>query len=148
VLFLMGRSEDAVASIEELLDSIDPEPTMDWAWWIVPTAIVLSEVGRGREVLALGGEHLPSRWIQAARLWASGELSGAADRFKEIGSVADEAYARMREAERLIATGRRADAEPFLARALALSRGMGATALIRDLERLLGPSAWGRSQGA
>ncbi|MFN2491205.1 MAG: hypothetical protein ABR529_16045, partial [Actinomycetota bacterium] len=148
VLFLMGRSEDAVASIEELLDSIDPEPTMDWAWWIVPTAIVLSEVGRAQEILALGGKDLPSRWIQAARLWASGDLSGAVDRFEEIGSAADEAYARIREAERLVATGRRAEAEPFLARVLELSQGMRATGFISHAGRLLAAIAWDRSTGA
>ncbi len=36
VLFLMGRTEEAVASIEEILGSIGPKPAMDWAWWIVP----------------------------------------------------------------------------------------------------------------
>jgi class 3 adenylate cyclase/tetratricopeptide (TPR) repeat protein len=148
ILFLMGRTEEAVASIEEILESIHPKPAIDWAWWIVPAAIVLSEVGRAKEILALGGSDLPSRWIQAARLWASGDLSGAADRFQEIGSAADEAYARLREAERLVAAGQRTEAEPFLARALELSRGMRATALISHAERLLAPRVWEESTGA
>jgi class 3 adenylate cyclase/tetratricopeptide (TPR) repeat protein len=141
VLLHMGRTEDAVVPIEEILESIGREPAMDWAWWIVPAAIVLSEVGRASDILAIGGEDLPSRWIQAARLWASGDLAGAAERFEDIGSAGDEAYARVREAERLVAAGHRAEAEPFLSRALELYRGMGATAFIREAERLLAPPA-------
>jgi class 3 adenylate cyclase/tetratricopeptide (TPR) repeat protein len=141
VLFHMGRVEDAVATIDEILRSVGPEPVMDWSWWIVPAAMVLTEVGRGAEILALGGDDLRSRWIQAARLWASGDHAGAAERFDEIGSAPDEAYARVKEAERLIAAGRRAEAEPFLSRALELYRGMGATAFIREAERLLAPPA-------
>jgi class 3 adenylate cyclase/tetratricopeptide (TPR) repeat protein len=141
VLFLIGRTEEAVTSIQEILDSVDPRPVMDWSWWIVPAAIVLTEVGRTEEILAMGGEDLPSRWIQAGRLWASGDLTGAADRFEEMGVGPDEAYARVREAGRLIAAGRRAEAEPFLSRALELYRMMGATAFIQEAERLLAPPA-------
>jgi class 3 adenylate cyclase len=141
VLFLIGRTEEAVNSIQEILDSVDPKPAMDWSWWIVPAAIVLTEVGRGDEILALGGEDLPSRWIQAGRLWAAGDLEGAADRFEEMGVGPDEAYARLKEAERLIAAGHRAEAEPFLSRALELYRQMGATAFIQEAERLLAPPA-------
>ena len=114
---------------------------LQWAWWIVPAAIVLSRVGRGEEILALGGRELPCHWIEAARLWASGDLAAAADRFEEIGSAADEAFARAEEAERLISQGRRAEAELFSSRALELYRGMGATAFIREAETLLAPSA-------
>jgi class 3 adenylate cyclase/tetratricopeptide (TPR) repeat protein len=141
VQLLTGRLDEAVGSIDEILGSIDPRPVMDWSWWIVPAAIVLTEVGRAEEILALGGEDLPSRWIQAGRLWASGDRAAAADRFEEIGSAPDEAYARVKEAERLVAAGRRAEAEPFLSRALELFRGMGATAFIRDAELLLAPPA-------
>jgi tetratricopeptide (TPR) repeat protein len=141
VLLLLGRTDEATASIQEILDSLDPVPGMDWAWWIVAAAIVLAEVGRAEEILTLGGEDLPSRWVVAARHWANGDLPGAADVLEEIGSAPDEAHARTREAERLISSGHRAAAEPFLSRALELYRGMGATALIREAERLLAPPA-------
>jgi class 3 adenylate cyclase/tetratricopeptide (TPR) repeat protein len=141
VLMLMGRVDEAVASIQEILDTIEPTPAMDWAWWIVPATVVLAEVGRAEEILTMGGEDLPSRWVVAARQWANGDLPGAADVFEEIGSAPDEAHARTKEAERLISSGHRAAAEPFLSRALELYRGMGATALIREGERLLAPPA-------
>jgi class 3 adenylate cyclase/tetratricopeptide (TPR) repeat protein len=139
-LLLSGELEQSVATIEEILGSIG-RPDTDWGWWISQAAIVLTDAGRGAELLELGGGDLPSRWIAAARSWASGDLSGAADRFAEIGSAADEVYARERAAERLIADGRRADAEPHVARALELSRMMGATRFVREAERLLAPSA-------
>jgi class 3 adenylate cyclase len=139
---LEGRMEDAVASIEEILDSVDREhPGMDWAWWIVPSSVVLTEVGRADEIIGLPGGDLPSRWIRAARLWASGDLGGAADRFEEIGSAPDEAHARLRHAERLAEEGRRAEAEAPLARSLALFRGMGATRFVREAEQLLAQPA-------
>jgi hypothetical protein len=43
----------------------------------------------------------------------------------------------MTQAERLVAAGRRDEAQPFLSRALELYRTMGATAFIRDAEGLL-----------
>jgi tetratricopeptide (TPR) repeat protein len=141
VLMLLGQTDEAVASIDEILDSVDSTPSMDWAWWIVPAAIVLADVDRGEEILALGGAELPSRWVQAGRLWAAGDLAGAADLFAEIGSAPDEAYARQREAERLVAAGRRAEAEAFLSGALELYRMMGATAFIQEAEQLLAPPA-------
>jgi class 3 adenylate cyclase/tetratricopeptide (TPR) repeat protein len=137
ILLLTARTEEAVASIDEILGIVDRKPTMDWAWWIVPASIILTHAGRGAEILALGGENVPSRWIEAARLWASGNLAGAGDRFEEIGSAADEVYARIGASRRLLAEDRRAGAEPFLARALELSERMGASALTQEVRQLL-----------
>ena len=148
VLLLNGRTDDAVASIQEILDLAEPAPAMDWAWWIVSAAIVLTEVDRADEILALGGAELPSRWIQAARAWASGDLRLAAERFREIGSVSDEAFARMKLAERLIADGNAADADRELGRAVDLFRSVGATAYLRKAEAVLASSAEERSAGA
>jgi class 3 adenylate cyclase/tetratricopeptide (TPR) repeat protein len=142
VLFMSGRLDDSVTIAEEILRTIDPgRPGLEWAWWIVPVAVIFTAVGRADEILALGGEEVPSRWVTAARAWAAGDLARAADVFEEIGSAPDETYARLREAERLVAAGRRAEAEPFLSRALELSREMGASAFIREAEQLLAPPA-------
>jgi class 3 adenylate cyclase/tetratricopeptide (TPR) repeat protein len=141
LLFLTGRPDEAEAIVDEMLATIDPRPTLDWAWWFLSAAIVLTDVGRAQDLLGLGGEDLPTGWVQAGRRWAMGDLAGAADRLQEVGSAPDEAYARLREAERLVAAGRRAEAEPFLSRALELFREMGATASIREAELLLAPPA-------
>jgi tetratricopeptide (TPR) repeat protein len=139
-LLAAGRGEEAEALISEILER-GAEPSLDWAWWILQASIVLTARGRGDDLLALGGEGLPSAWVRAARLWASGDLPEAADLLEEMGAAPDEAYARMKEAERLTAAGRRADAEPFLARALELFRTMGATGSVLEAERLLAPPA-------
>jgi len=141
LLFLTGRLDEAEATVDEMLENVDPRPTLDWSWWFLSAAIVLTDVGRAQDLLDLGGEDLPTGWVQAGRLWATGDLAGAADRLQEVGSAPDEAYARVKEAERLIAAGRRAEAEPFLSRALELYRGMGATAFTREAELLLAPPA-------
>jgi tetratricopeptide (TPR) repeat protein len=140
-LLAAGRREEAGADVSEILERNAAEPSLDWSWWILQASIVLTEHGRGDDLLALGGEDLPSDWVRAARLWASGDLAGAADLLEKMGAAPDEAYARMKEAERLIAAGRRTDAEPFLARALELYRTMGADGSIREAERLLAPPA-------
>jgi tetratricopeptide (TPR) repeat protein len=145
ILLQVGRREEAAAGIEEVLATMGPEgvpePVMDWTWWMVPAAVVLTDLGRADELLALGGEEVPSRWIRAARRWAMGDLPGAADLFDTIGAAVEEAAARRLQAERLIADGRRAEAEPFLARALEMFREMGATAYLQQAERLLAPPA-------
>ena len=141
-----GRGEEAEAVVSEILDRNAAEPSLDWSWWILQASIVLTAQGRGNDLLALGGEHLPSDWVRAARLWASDDFAGAADLLREMGAAPDEAYARMKLADRLIAAGRRPEAEPALSRALELFRMMGATAWIGEAERLLAPA--GRTIGA
>ena len=141
IVFHLGRPDEAQAAIDEILASIGPEPVIGWSWWIVPATVVLSGVGRSEDILRLGGEELPSRWIKAARRWAKDDFAGAADLFDEIGSASDEAAARAAAAEVLVASGRRGEAAPSLARALELYRGMGATRWIQDTERLLAPPA-------
>ena len=141
LLFLTGRPDEAEAMVDEMLATIDPRPTLDWAWWFLSAAIVLMDVGRAQDLLDLGGEDLPTGWVQAGRRWAMGDLAGAAECLQEVGSAPDEAYARLREAERLVAAERHAEAEPFLSRALELNRGMGATAFILEAEEMLAPPA-------
>ncbi len=140
VLLVAGRGEEAEAVISEILE-LGAEPSLDWAWWILQASVVLTARGRGDDLLALGGESLPSDWVRAARLWASDDFTGAADLLREMGAAPDEAYARMQHADRLIAEGRRPEAEPALSRALELFRMMGATGWIGEAERLLAPPA-------
>ena len=59
------------------------------------------------------------------------------DLFGEIGSLPDEALARLRAAEKLVAAGRHAEADEQLARALAFWRSVRATRYIREGEALL-----------
>ena len=140
-LHFSGRADEAERVVDEIVDLNGGAPSLDWAWWILPATIVLSDAGRADELLGMGGAELPSGWVRAARAWASGNLAGAADELREMGAGPDEGYARLREAQRLVAAGRRDEAEPSLSRALELFRGMGATPLIREAEALLATSA-------
>jgi hypothetical protein len=82
-----------------------------------------------------------TRWLDAAGTYASGAFEEAADVYAEIGSVPDEAFARLRAAEALVAAGRRPEADAQLQQALAFYRSVGATVYIREAESLFAVSA-------
>jgi tetratricopeptide (TPR) repeat protein len=140
-LLANGRTQQAAARASELLAALAEHgaiPTSpDWSGAL---AIVLHALGRGGELVELvAGIASPTRWLQAATAIAAGELELAADRYAEIGSRPDEAYARLLAAERLLVAGRPADAQ--LAAAVAFYREVGAVAHLRQAEALLGASA-------
>jgi class 3 adenylate cyclase/tetratricopeptide (TPR) repeat protein len=104
---------------------------------------VFMRLGRGDEVLAaLEAESRSiTPWHEAARRLASGDLVDAAAIFAEIGSVPDEAYARLKAAEAFVATGDRAAADRELALALPAFAHLGAIAWTAEAESLLAESA-------
>ncbi|HEX5937684.1 MAG TPA: adenylate/guanylate cyclase domain-containing protein [Actinomycetota bacterium] len=140
VLLLLGRTDEAAAATDEILRFVDSTESLEDVWWVVQTTLVLSATGRADEALRRLSAR-GSRWASAARAWAAGELAAAADHFHEIGVVPDEAYALLRLAEQLIDEGRRAEADPYLARARELYSTMGATPYVARAEQLLATSA-------
>jgi class 3 adenylate cyclase len=78
--------------------------------------------------------------IKAARAVLDGDFIGAAVLFAELGSVPEEAYARLRAAECFVIEARRAEADEQLAKALAFYRSVGATRYIVEGEALLAAS--------
>ncbi len=72
---------------------------------------------------------------------ASGDLAEAAELCARIGALPDEAYARLRAAEELIAAGRRPEAGAQLAQALVFHHSVAATAYVHRGEALLRASA-------
>jgi hypothetical protein len=100
--------------------------------WSGPLAIVLEAAGRSAELRRLTATvRSPARWLLAASAVADGDFRAAADRYAEIGSRPDEAFARLRAAKRLLAAGHRAEAASQLERALAFYREVAATAYLR-----------------
>jgi hypothetical protein len=79
-------------------------------------------------------------WLDAVAAFAAGSFREAAGLYARIGSLPDEADARLRAAGALVAAGRRAEAKAELALALAFYGGAGAEARIRDAEALLAPA--------
>ena len=79
---------------------------------------------------------LRSRWIEAAEAFAAGDLVRVADLYGEGGHGPLEAFIRLRAAESLAATGRRAEAEAQLEPALAYFRSVDSTWFAREAESL------------
>ena len=83
---------------------------------------------------------LPSRWLDAAKAYAARDFLGAAERYREIGSRPDEADARVRAAEMLLAEGRTHDARNELDAALAFWRTVEARGYAKSAEMLFAAS--------
>ena len=83
-----------------------------------------------------------SRWLKAGRKILDGHFEQAATTFDEIGSVPDEAEARLRAGQALLAEGRRAKAGEQFERALAFYREVGATRYASQCEQAFADTAW------
>jgi hypothetical protein len=80
-------------------------------------------------------------WHEAARCVASDDPAGAAEVYGQIGSVPDEAYARLRAAKKCVAAGDRAGADRQLGLAQPVFAELRATAWSAEAEELLAASA-------
>ena len=137
------RIQDAGARASEVLAILAERgalvTTPDWSGHL---AVVLHVLGRGSELLALAASVAdPTAWLRAATAIAAGDCQQAADRYVQIGSLPDEAFARLRAAEQLLSAGRRADAKVQLQRALAFYRQVGAVGYLREVDALFAASA-------
>jgi class 3 adenylate cyclase/tetratricopeptide (TPR) repeat protein len=135
----LGRLEEAQTTAEELVPhltggSLDQAGhvwlALDFAW----VAEALGHADAFRRVLAAGNPD--DVWRQAARAVLDRDFERAAAIFAPMGYF-DEAYARLRAANKLLAEGRRTEADAQLERALFLYRSVGATRYVRKGEALL-----------
>jgi tetratricopeptide (TPR) repeat protein len=143
VLLTAGRVSECEACVDELL-TLDPfgapiphfvAPVLDLAW-------ILTRLGREDKFLAAAASaKVRTKWLEAATAFARGEVELAADICAEIGVLPNEAYTRLRAAEKLVLEGRRADADAQLRRALEFYRSVGASFFIREAEALMAESA-------
>jgi tetratricopeptide (TPR) repeat protein len=109
---------------------------------LVDGAWALAGLGRADElVAAVNRARAQTLWHEAARRIASGDAVGAAEVYAEMGSVPDEAYARLRAADGFVRSGRRADAEAQLRLAMPVFAQLGASAWQAEAESLLAASA-------
>jgi len=76
-----------------------------------------------------------SPWIDAARSYARGDYAEAALALERIGSLPDEAEARLRAAEQLAAQGRQNEADEQLRRARTFYESVAATVQLRSAVR-------------
>jgi class 3 adenylate cyclase len=140
-----GRLEEASALADELVSSWAnrPEAMLDsHLQSFVDAAEALRALGRGSELIAVAAKaRHQTRWTGAATAFVSGDFLRAAEIYAAAGSAPDEAFARLRAAEALIAGGRRAEGDEQLQRALAFYRSVGANAYLRQGEALLARTA-------
>ena len=128
--------------IDELMSAWEAQQWLSHSesYWGPDTALVLELTGQGARFLggaAQAQAHRSNRWRMATVAYLSEDFRGAAELYAKIGTVPDEAYARLRAAEVLVREGRRAEADAELEPALAFWRSAGAAAYLREGEALL-----------
>jgi class 3 adenylate cyclase/tetratricopeptide (TPR) repeat protein len=135
----LGRLEEAQAAAEELLPQLTDGSLLQGGhvWDVLDFTWVAEALGYGdfmRRALAAGNPE--QIWHRAAMAVLERDFEGAAAIFGSMGYF-DEAYARLKAADQLLAAGRRADADAQLERALFLYRSVGAMRYVREAEALL-----------
>ena len=136
VLAEAGRLEESNRCFDEVIPAI--AETLDGFDDLVWAADLLDR----RQELAAAGQNVPDTpRFQAARAVLAEDLAGAGSMFGSMGMKHREALVRLRLAERLVAEGRRTEADQELASALVFFRSVGATLKVREAESLLAESA-------
>jgi class 3 adenylate cyclase/tetratricopeptide (TPR) repeat protein len=138
-----GRTHDAECLVDELLvlkpaDTAIPHhvsPLFDLAW-------VMSGLGRSEDLVeATERSTARTPHVDAAEALARGSYRAAADIYVRMGSLPNEAYARLRAAVQLSEAGRRQEADQQLQPTLAFWRSVDATRFVREAEALLPATA-------
>jgi tetratricopeptide (TPR) repeat protein len=129
-----GRPEEA----RELVDELFEEYGTMTRWALVDLALVAEELSCVDKLAAVLERGRQTKWTDAASAITRGDGVLGAEFLHEIGDAELESVARLRAARRLVAEGRRADADEQLQRALEFYRSVGATRYIRQAEELLG----------
>ena len=107
------------------------------AWALADVALVAEQLGYAEELAAQLERSTPTRWADAARAALRRDFAEAARMFEEIGERELESLARERLAAKLLAEGRRAEADEQLRRAASFYRSVGATRYLRRTDELL-----------
>ena len=138
---MRGRDDAARALARELLGVARANP-QDAAYALsmdfLLTRVALEHEPELREIL--GNAPFP-RWKSLDFACLDRDFVRAADMWAEAGSPTWEARLRLRAAEELIETGRRAEGDAELQKAIAFYRTVGATFFIQRGEQLLAKSA-------
>jgi class 3 adenylate cyclase/tetratricopeptide (TPR) repeat protein len=133
-LVLVGRTQEARDALDEslaLFDSLEGRSGFDLPY-IVITAL---EVGVDSSRVLTPRRH--RRWAEAATWYFAGEFARAADVYREIGTMSDEAEARLRSGLALLEAGKRSEGAAEMEKALAFYRAVGGTYFVRQGEAAL-----------
>jgi class 3 adenylate cyclase len=142
VFSLASERGRALTLTRELLEPLSRGVGMQFA--VINLATFASTALRldlGEELVDALAGHPATLWTDAARAYVGGDFADAAEILQRIGSRPDEAEARVRAAEQLVARGHRPEWDEQLRLAIELYRSMGATRYINECEALLAASA-------
>jgi DNA-binding SARP family transcriptional activator/tetratricopeptide (TPR) repeat protein len=131
--FRSGREDEGRALVEELTAWPGLKSAIDLSWAAPALGIALHAAGRSLpEELAAR-----SKWGRAVAAFADGEFEAAAAIYADIDAPPDEAYARLRAGEALLAERRTEEAREQLDLACGFFRRSGASAYLAEAEALL-----------
>jgi class 3 adenylate cyclase/tetratricopeptide (TPR) repeat protein len=140
VLAMAGRAEEAQPVLSELFGlNVTEEGTLDES--SVDCVLAAEILGRRDEARRWLAARRDSPWFVAVRELADREPVAAAEALDAMGAARSAALARLRAGQELARTGRRAEADEQLRRALSFFRSVAATRFIREAEALLAASA-------
>ena len=140
VLALAGRADEAQPILSELFgySASDPASIDESSVDCVLAAEILGRRDDARRWLSIWRD---SPWSAAARELVDLEFVAAAESMDSMGAARSGALARLRAAQELARSGRRAEADKQLRQALSFFRSVAATRFIREAEALLAASA-------
>jgi len=142
IFSLAGEHDRAVPLVRELIEALESGLDVQFAVVNFPLfAAAARHLGLEQEVLAALADYAATPWTDAVRAYGQRDFAAAAEILRRIGTRPDEAEARLRGAEELVAQGRRAEADEQLQQALAFYRSVGASRYVRECEALLPASA-------
>jgi len=109
--------------------------------WVADLASALWPLGRGLELKTIAARVMTrTLWLDAAEAYVQGDFQAAAHHYSAIGSLPDEAFARLTAAHRLSAVGDESAAQGEARRALAFYRRVDALAYLSETEAQIASS--------
>jgi hypothetical protein len=143
ILLVTNDPEGATESATTLLDTWAEAGVTFAAFWLADLAVALADLNRGPDLerACKAYVQIPTRWLDAALAVAQGGDLEAAGTYAAIGSLPDEAEARLRAAVALTQSKRQTEAEAELAPALEFYRSVKATGWLRRAETLVAEHA-------
>jgi class 3 adenylate cyclase len=137
-LVAAGARDEAVQVVDELLALwVDKLNVIPASAWVVDLAWALEDLGLGGELQEVAERvHARTAWLEAATACASRQFDDAARILAEIGSIPDEAFARLRSAQARAGSGLDTDAQSDFERARAFFDEAGASEYLREAEQV------------
>jgi class 3 adenylate cyclase/tetratricopeptide (TPR) repeat protein len=139
VLLMANDREGAAENATTLLDTWAKAGVTFAAFWLADLAVVLAGLNRAADLeqACTAYVRIPTRWLDAALEVVHGQDLAAAGTYAVIGSLPDEAEARLRAAEAFTHGRGQTEAGAALAPALEFYRSVQATGWLARAERVL-----------